>query len=148
MKQGPHQMSLVYPILKHYCPVLELLEPEVLDAEPSLPEAPVPDVPVLELPESVLLPVLERLEFLVVFALEFELVVPFLILSSLAFGSVGVVTVLLFSPGVAAALSPLLVAPAIATGTPRQNTKAVAGISFKAAKGSFHIFEVFIFKIS
>lgn len=71
---------------------------------------------------------------------------PFRILSSLAFESEGVVVVLLFSPGVAVVLSPLLVAPAIATGIPRQNTTAIAGIAFKAfvIERSFKLFKVFI----
>jgi hypothetical protein len=76
---------------------------------------------------------------------EFELVVPLRTLSSLTFESEGVVVVLLLSPGEADVLSPRLVAPAIATGTPRQNTIAIAGTALSVLKGCrFKLFNVFM----
>lgn len=66
-----------------------------------------------------------------------ELEVPLRTLSSLTFESVGVVVVLLWSPGVADVLSPLFVAPAIATGIPRQNIIAIAGIVLSALANGF-----------
>ena len=122
----------VVPVLDE--PLPEVPVPELPLFVDPLPE-PVPELPLFELPEVELLPALDfvRLEFL--WRLEFELLVfdvPFLILSSLAFASDGVVVVLLLSPGVADVLSPLLVAPAIATGTLKQKAIATAGIAFKA----------------
>jgi hypothetical protein len=80
----------------------------------------------------------------------FELLVPLRILSFLAFASVGVVVVLLFSPVAADVLSPRLVAPAIATGTPRHKIIAIADTAFNTfVEGRrVNVSKLSIFKIS
>jgi hypothetical protein len=113
-------------------PVPEVLVPELPVPLVPVPEEPEPDDPDPELDPELLLPDAPFLELPLLVPLLFELVVPLRILSSLAFESAGVVVVLLLSPGVADVLSPRLVAPAIATGTPRQNIIAIDDTALSA----------------
>jgi hypothetical protein len=80
----------------------------------------------------------------------FELLVPLRILSFLAFASVGEVVVVLLTPGVADVLSPRLVAPAIAIGTPRHRIIAIAdtACSIFVEGCRVDVSNVSIFKIS
>jgi hypothetical protein len=140
-----------------YMPVPEPLAPVPLDASP---EVPVPELPPLVLPEpddpepefdpELLPPDAPLLELPSFVPFLFVLDVPLRILSSLAFASVGVVVVLLLPPGVADVLSPRLVAPPIATGTPRQSIIAIDDTAFSAfVKGRrVKVSKFSIFKIS